>query len=189
MNLDEYGALYGEALSLARIAVPDGTSLSRAAGEVIEMAAAYHSDGFAFLRAGDRVNALAAFAYGLGWLDAGSRLGLLAPSLAHPPETVDAGIPESQAAHLDEKTHRYRRMLDAALAGVEAAADEASSLQAAAGEFYSAARGWYAQGAACLDAGDRAAALARFSYGYAWLDAGIRAGLFRITGERGLFTV
>ncbi|WP_243670629.1 DUF357 domain-containing protein, partial [Methanoculleus chikugoensis] len=49
------------------------------------MAIAYHSDGFAFLRAGDRVNALAAFAYGLGWLDAGSHLGLLVPSLAHPP--------------------------------------------------------------------------------------------------------
>lgn len=189
MNLDGYGALYGEALSLARIAVPDGTSLSRAAGEVFEMAAAYHSDGFAFLRAGDRVNALAAFAYGLGWLDAGSRLGLLAPSLAHPPESVDAGIPALQAAHLDEKTHRYRRMLDAALGAVEAAADEASPLHAAAGEFYSAARGWYAQGAAYLDAGDLSAALARFSYGYAWLDAGIRAGLFRITGERGLFTV
>ncbi len=32
MNLDDYGALYGEALSPAGIAVPDGTSLSRAAG-------------------------------------------------------------------------------------------------------------------------------------------------------------
>ena len=32
MNLDGYGALYGESLSLARIAVPDGTPLSRAAG-------------------------------------------------------------------------------------------------------------------------------------------------------------
>jgi len=189
MNLDDYGALYGEALSLARLAVPDATPLSRAAGEVLEMATAYHSDGFVFLRAGDRVNALAAFTYGLGWLDAGSRLGLLAPSLAHPPGAVDAGILESQDAHLDEKAHRYRRMLDAALAGVEAAADEASPLHATAGEFYSAARAWYAQGVAYLDAGDRAAALARFSYGYAWLDAGIRAGLFRITGERDLFTV
>lgn len=189
MNLDGYGALYGKAISLARISVPDATPLSRAAGEVLEMAAAYHSDGFAFLRAGDRVNALAAFAYGLGWLDAGSHLGLLAPLVPHPPETVDAGIPERQDAHLDEKTHRYRRMLAAALAGVERAADEASPLHAAAGEFYSAACDWYAEGEAYLDAGDRAAALIRFSYGYAWLDAGIRAGLFRVTGERGLFTV
>ncbi|MDK2915829.1 MAG: uncharacterized protein PWR25_386 [Euryarchaeota archaeon] len=189
MNLDDYGSLYGEALSLARIAVPAGTLLHRAAGEVLEMAAAYHSDGFAFLHSGDRVNALAAFAYGLGWLDAGSRLGLLEPSSAHPPETVAACIAASQDAHLDEKTHRYRRMLDAALGAVEVAADGASPLHAAAGEFYSAARAWYAQGVVLLDAGDRAAALALFSYGYAWLDAGIRAGLFRITGERGLFTV
>ncbi|KAF5075866.1 MAG: DUF357 domain-containing protein [Methanoculleus horonobensis] len=189
MILDDYGALYGEALSLAGIAVPEETLLYRAAGEVLEMAIAYHSDGFAFLHSGDRVNALAAFAYGLGWLDAGSYLGLLEPSSTHPPQTVDACIPESQDYHLEEKTHRYRRMLDAALAAVEAAADEASPLHAGAGEFYSAARTWYAEGAEYLDAGDRVAALARFSYGYAWLDAGIRAGLFRITGDRGLFTV
>ena len=189
MNLDDYGALCGEALSPVRTAVPEGTLLHRAAREVIEMAIAYHSDGLAFLRGGDPVNALAAFAYGLGWLDAGSCLGLLDPSIAHPPVGLDACIPESQAAHLDEKTHRYRRMLDAALGMVEAAADEASALRAGAGEFYSAARIWYAEGTEYLDAGDFAAALARFSYGYAWLDAGIRAGLFRITGERGLFTV
>ncbi|KLK88820.1 hypothetical protein SZ63_03285 [Methanoculleus sediminis] len=102
---------------------------------------------------------------------------------------MDACIPESRDAHLEEKTHRYRRMLDAALGAVEAAADEASPLHAGAGEFHSAARAWYAEGADLLDAGDRAAALARFSYGYAWLDAGIRAGLFRVTGDRGLFTV
>ncbi|KDE55408.1 DUF357 domain-containing protein [Methanoculleus sp. MH98A] len=189
MNLDDYAALYGEALSPVRTAVPEGTLLCRAAGEVLEMAIAYHSDGLAFLRGGDRVNALAAFAYGFGWLDAGSRLGLLAPSSAHPPDTVAACIPESQAARLEEKTHRYRRMLDAALGAVEAAADEASPLHAGAGEFYSTARTRYAEGVEYLDAGDLAAALARFSYGYAWLDAGIRAGLFRITGERGLFTV
>lgn len=189
MNLDDYGALYGKTLSLARVAVPEATPLHRVAREVLEMAEAYHSDGFAFLRADDRVNALAAFAYGLGWLDAGSRLGLIEPSTAHPPGTMDAGIPEPQDARLDEKTHRYRRMLDAALGAVEAAADKASPLHAAAGEFSSAAYAWHVDGAGCLDAGDRAAALARFSYGYAWLDAGIRAGLFRITGERDLFTV
>lgn len=189
MNLDDYGALYGEALSLTRITVPEGTLLYRAAGEVIEMAAAYHSDGLAFLRAGDPVNALAAFAYGLGWLDAGSRLGLLEPSILHPPERVDACIPESQDAHLGEKTHRYRRMLDAALAMVEGATDEASPIHVGGGEFHSAARTWYTDGVTYLDAGDHAGALVRFSYGYAWLDAGIRAGLFRVSGDRGLFTV
>ncbi|MDD3934263.1 MAG: DUF357 domain-containing protein, partial [Methanoculleus sp.] len=77
MTLEEQGALFEEALLQTRIAVLEGTLLRRVADEVFEMAAAYQSDGTAFLRTGDRVNALAGFAYGLGWLDAGSRLGLL----------------------------------------------------------------------------------------------------------------
>ena len=189
MNLEEYGALYGEALSRTRPAVPEGTLLYRAADEVLEMVAAYRSDGFVFLREGDPVNALASFAYGLGWLDAGSRLGLFEPLAAHPPVGIEACIPDSCGAHLDEKTNRYRRMLHSAVAMVEAGPDEASPLHAGAETLHSEARSWYAQGVEHLDAGDLAGALARFSYGYAWLDAGIRAGLFRITGDRGLFTV
>ncbi len=189
MTLEECGALFLDALSRARIVAPEGTLLYRVADEVVEMAAAYQSDGMVFLRTGDPVNALASFAYGLGWLDAGSRLGLLEPFAAHPPEQVDACIPDSQSAHLDEKTHRYRRMLHSALLAVCAGPDEASLLSEGAEAFRSAARSWYAQGVEHLDAGDLPGALARFSYGYAWLDAGIRAGLFRITGDRGLFTV
>ena len=189
MNLDDYGALFGGALSRTRITVPEGTLLYRVAGEVTEMAAAYHSDGVVFLRTGDPVNALAAFAYGLGWLDAGSRLGLLEPLAAHPPDRVNTCIPDSQSAHLDEKTHRYRRMLDSALAMVEMGPDMASPLYTGADGLRSAAHSWYAEGVERLDSGDRAGALARFSYGYAWLDAGVRAGLFRITGDRSLFTV
>lgn len=188
MTLDEQGALFLEALRRIRIAVPEKTLLFRAAEEVVEMAAAYQSDGMAFL-ADDPVNALAAFAYGLGWLDAGSRLGLLEPYVAHPPEATDVCMPDRLAAHLDEKTRRYRRMLKSALSAVEAGSDEASPLFSGAEEFCSTARSWYADGVECLDAGDLAGALARFSYGYAWLDAGIRAGLFRITGERDLFAV
>ncbi|WP_292492259.1 DUF357 domain-containing protein [Methanoculleus sp. 10] len=189
MTLEEQGVLFLEALRRTRVAVPEGTLLYRAAGEVLEMAAAYHSDGMTFLRAGDLVNALAGFAYGLGWLDAGSRLGLLEPSIAHPPGAAGACIPAALAARLDEKTHRYQRMLEIALSAVETGPDEASPLSRGAEELRSTARSWYTDGRGRLDAGDLAGALARFSYGYAWLDAGIRAGLFRITGERGLFTV
>ena len=153
------------------------------------MAIAYQSDGTTFLRAGDPVNALAAFAYGIGWLDAGSRLGLLEPLAAHPPVDVDACIPDSLSAHLDEKTHRYRRMLSDAYMAVCTGPDRASPLCAGAESLHAAAHSWYTGGVECLEAGDLAGALARFSYGYAWLDAGIRAGLFRITGDRGLFTV
>lgn len=189
MSLEDYGALFREALDLTGIAVPEGTLLHRAAEEVLEMAVAYLSDGTTFLRGGDPVNALAGFAYGLGWLDAGSRLGLLLPLAAHPPDAVDACIPDSRSAHLHEKTHRYRRMLHDALAMVEPGPDEASPLRTGSVLFHSAADTWYTKGVERLEAGDLVGALARFSYGYAWLDVGIRAGLFRITGDRGLFTV
>lgn len=189
MTLEEQGALFEEALLQTRIAVLEGTLLRRVADEVFEMAAAYQSDGTAFLRTGDRVNALAGFAYGFGWLDAGSRLGLLESPAVHPPDAADVCIPDSLAAHLDEKTHRYRRMLHSALTMVEAGPDEASPLRAGAEVLHSAAHSWYADGVEHLKAGDLAGALARFSYGYAWLDAGIRAGLFRVTGSRDLFTV
>lgn len=189
MNLDDYGVLFGEALRRARIAVPEGTLLHRAAVEVLEMAVAYQDDGTTFLGDGDPVNALAGFAYGLGWLDAGLRLGLLAPLAAHPLGEVDACIPDAKSAHLHEKTHRYWGMLQSALTMVEAGPDEASPLYAGSRELHATARSWYAEGVERLEAGDLVGALARFSYGYAWLDAGIRAGLLRVTGERGLFTV
>ncbi|HOB17351.1 MAG TPA: DUF357 domain-containing protein [Candidatus Methanoculleus thermohydrogenotrophicum] len=189
MTLEDYGALFAQALSRTGIAVPEETLLHRAAEEVLEMAAAYESDGRTFLRSGDLVNALAGFAYGLGWLDCGCRLGLLAPLAAHPPGEVDVRIPDTESAHLHEKTHRYQRMLHSALAMVEPGPDEASPLHAGSGDLHAAARFWYVEGAEHLEAGDLAGALARFSYGYAWLDAGIRAGLLRVTGERGLFTV
>lgn len=48
------------------------------ADECLEMAEAYLADGRHFLDRDDLPNALAAFAYGHGWLDAGARLGVLA---------------------------------------------------------------------------------------------------------------
>lgn len=189
MTLEEYGVLFLAALRRTRIAVPEGTFLYRAAEEVVEMTAAYESDGGIFLRTGDPVNALAAFAYGLGWLDAGSRIGLLEPLAAHPPDLVDACIPDSESAHLDEKTRRYRRMLLGALAAVRAAPDEASPLSPGAEALCSVAHSWYTDGVEHFEAGDLVGALARLSYGYAWLDAGIRVGFLGITGDRSLFTV
>jgi hypothetical protein len=45
------------------------------------------------------------------------------------------------------------------------------------------------QGTRYLVQGKAESALACFSYGHGWLDAAVRAGLFRITAERELFTV
>lgn len=189
MSLDDYGVLFGEALSRTGIAVPEGSLLHQAAEEVLEMAVAYRDDGMTFLSGDDPVNALAGFAYGLGWLDAGLKLGLLAPPAVHPPGDLDACIPDAKVAHLREKTHRYRRMLRSALGMVEAAPDVASPLHSGSGAFHAVAELWYVEGVECLEAGDYAGALTRLSYGYAWLDAGARAGLLRVTGERDLFTV
>lgn len=50
----------------------------------LEMAEAYLQDGRHFIDRNDLPNALAAFAYGHGWLDAGVRLDLLGVSDSDP---------------------------------------------------------------------------------------------------------
>lgn len=69
----EYEALLAAALAAADAA--DGREAD--AGQCFEMAEAYLDDGRHFLERADLANALAAFAYGHGWLDAGVRLGAL----------------------------------------------------------------------------------------------------------------
>ncbi|MFW6448851.1 MAG: DUF357 domain-containing protein [Halobacteriota archaeon] len=64
----EYEALLAADLAGASPAGPSGEAC-------LEMARAYLEDGRHFLDGDDLANALAAFAYGHGWLDAGARLG------------------------------------------------------------------------------------------------------------------
>ena len=73
---DRYEALLAEALEQAEVAPAAGTPLAEAAEEYAEMARSYLADGRHFRAEGDPVNALASFAYGHGWLDAGARAGL-----------------------------------------------------------------------------------------------------------------
>lgn len=70
---DTYEQLLAEALEHAQPAAGSDS----AAQECLEMAKAYLEDGRHFRQDDDPVNALAAFAYGHGWLDAGARLGVL----------------------------------------------------------------------------------------------------------------
>lgn len=65
-----YGRMLGRALEAAEPVDSNGETC-------IEMAQAYHDDGTHFLEQPDLPNALAAFAYGHGWLDAGVRLGVV----------------------------------------------------------------------------------------------------------------
>lgn len=74
---DRYEQLLAEALVAAEPAAPDETPLAEAADECLEMARSYLEDGRHFREQGNRVDALASFSYGHGWLDAGARLGVL----------------------------------------------------------------------------------------------------------------
>jgi hypothetical protein len=190
MTLEALCVRYGRAALGASPVPPEESPLYRAACDVLEMAAAYHADGSTFLRGGDAVNALASFTYGLGWLDAGLALGLVRCGGELPAVNgITAEIPDTLAGHLLEKTHRYERMLGEAVSSVEIGPDPASPLHRAAEDCIAAAEHGLAAGRARLGEDDYPAALACFSYGYGWLDAGVRTGLLRITGRRDLFTV
>lgn len=73
---ERYESLLADALSMAESVPPTDTHLGEAAAEFEEMAESYLADGRHFRKQDDEVNALAAFAYGHAWLDAGARLGL-----------------------------------------------------------------------------------------------------------------
>ena len=75
-KMDRYEALLAEALEESTVSVPAGTPLGAAAEEYREMARSYLEDGRHFAETDDPVNALAAFAYGHAWLDAGARIGV-----------------------------------------------------------------------------------------------------------------
>jgi hypothetical protein len=190
MRIEEFGEQVGAALSAAAVTAPEGTFLHRAAGEFGEMVAAYVDDGRVFFRHGDLVNAHAAFTYGRGWFDAGCLIGLFAPS--RKPEDLPffaETMPLHLYEHLEEKTGRYVRMLGEALGAVDVAPDRESPLHEAALVLRQDAMVSMDVGRQWRERGALINALGRFSYGYGFLDAGIRAGLLRIIEKRHLFTV
>ena len=86
-------------------------------------------------------------------------------------------------AELSEKAPRYGRMLADAVEAVEVvdASEEAK-------EFLEVARSYLEDGEHFLEEGDEVNALAAFSYGHAWLDAGMRMGFYETEREE-LFAV
>ena len=83
-------------------------------------------------------------------------------------------------ADLDEKTDRYERMLADALDAAETAVPEGTPAGEAAAECREMADAYLADGRHFRAEGDPVNALACFSYGYGWLDAGVRLGLFAV---------
>ena len=93
------------------------------------------------------------------------------------------------AADLAEKTDRYENLLAEALAEAEIAVPVDTPLGEGAVEYEEMARSYLEDGRHFREDGDLVNALASFSYGHAWLDAGARMGLFDVPDEGHLFTV
>ncbi len=76
-RLREKTEQYEDMLAAALANVRCDETDRQAAEEVLEMAQAYLADGRYFWQHDDPVNALAAYSYGHGWIDAGIRCGVL----------------------------------------------------------------------------------------------------------------
>lgn len=91
-------------------------------------------------------------------------------------------------ADLDEKTDRYETLLAAALDAAEIAPQEGTPLYDAALQYREMAQSYLDDGRHFRTQNDPVNALASFSYGHGWMDAGARIGVFDIPAEGELFT-
>jgi len=92
------------------------------------------------------------------------------------------------AADLEEKTERYETLLAAALEAAEVAPREGTPSHGSALECREMARSYLDDGRYFLDQDDPVNALASFSYGHGWMDAGARIGVFDVPSDSDLFT-
>ena len=90
---------------------------------------------------------------------------------------------------ITEKTDRYERLLSEALSEATATPPDGTPMADAAAEYEEMARSYLEDGRHFREQDDLPNALAAFSYGHAWLDAGARIGLFDVPTEGHLFTV
>ena len=192
MKIRECQVLLSAGLGKTRSTVPPGTALGSIAAGELEMVSAYLSDGTGFSSTGDPVNALASFYYAFGWLHFGCAYGALITDMKNPPCPFLGPcerLPVPVLAKLNEKTTRYERLLDTARRSVTCAPDPSTPAYRIAARTLQIAETYASRGRWLLDENRQEDALAGFSYGHGWLDAGVRAGLFTVVAERDLFTV
>lgn len=91
-----------------------------------------------------------------------------------------SGLMQSQPANLEEKTIRYMVMLERALKDIRSPVREDSYLRKIADDYLEMARSYYNDGVHFIETEDKVNALVCFSYGHAWLDAGVRLGVFTV---------
>lgn len=188
MLIEEFLNQYKEDCDVLISAVPKGSVLNKAAAEIMTMAKSYASDSGVFYRKGDCVNAFAAASYGYGWMYAGIYLGFILGREVFPIPMLENTVSKDMTEHLAEKSDRYLRMIESALKSVEISADSGSSMYEAADRIFKKASAHMNAGRMLMKT-DRVNALSIISHGYGWLDCGVRAGLFKITGDRHLFTI
>ena len=92
-------------------------------------------------------------------------------------------------ADIHEKSDRYEQLLAEALSVAEIAPPADTPLSNAGHDCEEMARSYLEDGRHFREEGDPVNALAAFSYGHAWLDAGARIGLLDVPREGHLFTV
>lgn len=90
---------------------------------------------------------------------------------------------------IHEKTDTYEQLLEEALNAAEIAAPAETPLADAASDCEEMARSYFEDGKHFREQDDTVNALAAFSYGHAWLDAGARIGLLDVPRDGHLFTV
>lgn len=92
-------------------------------------------------------------------------------------------------AELKEKVDRYESLLAEALSVAEPVPEPDTPLGDVAVEFREMAQSYLEDGRHFKADDDPVNALAAFSYGHAWLDAGARLGIFSVPEEGHLFTI
>lgn len=190
MMLVELSVALDGILAEAAVVPPPGTVFHGAGKVVLLMAGSYVRDGSLFLENGDRINGTAALTYACGWLDAGVFLGLVRTSTgAIGVASVEDAIGEGMRVALLEKVSRYRRLLQEALDAVEIGGARGCEIYAGIEALLTRVRGILDTGDTLAAGSDHLNALSHYSYGHAWLDAGVRTGLLRVAGRADLFTI
>jgi hypothetical protein len=96
--------------------------------------------------------------------------------------------PDESDASCERATRRLIVDREDALDAAEPAVPPGTPLGEAAAETYEMAESYLADGQHFREKDDPVNALASFSYGYGWLDAGVRLGLFEVPADTELFT-
>lgn len=173
-----------------RVTVPEQSLLFGPAREIEAMVLAYESDGGNFESNGDSINALASYAYALGWLDAGCCIGLLVAGEPALTRVLPGSSGEDTGdERLCEKTKRYQALLERACHSVDAVPDTGSRLFEGSQRIQMIGRVYLLFGELAIKDIQYQCALSCFSYGFGWLDAGIRAGFLTATSHRNIFTL